>query len=119
MYVFVCVAGDVGTGTRMKLVANMVMGAMLATLGEGLRLGHEAGLDPDTIAEVLLPAGGGGATRTQALPPLFFTLFHTSLPRKAREGFTQSRRVRFPDGLLVMLAINSKPGNGILASFFF
>jgi len=45
--------GDVGSGTRMKLAANMVMGTMLSALSEGLDLAQEAGLDPKTFAEVL------------------------------------------------------------------
>ena len=45
--------GPVGAGTRMKLVANMVMGNMLVSLGEGLRLADAAGLPQDELVEVL------------------------------------------------------------------
>lgn len=35
--------GEVGAGTRMKLVVNMIMGSMLASLGEGLNLARGSG----------------------------------------------------------------------------
>jgi len=44
---------EVGAGTRMKLVVNMVMGSMLTSLGEGLRLCDGAGLDQSQLVEVL------------------------------------------------------------------
>ena len=36
--------GEVGTGTRMKLVLNLMLGGMMAMLGEGLALGQAMGL---------------------------------------------------------------------------
>jgi len=45
--------GEVGQGARMKLVANMVMGGMMAMLCEGLALGTKAGLEPADILDVL------------------------------------------------------------------
>ncbi len=45
--------GDVGQGARMKLVVNMIMGAMMAAFCEGLVLGERGDLDPETILEVL------------------------------------------------------------------
>ncbi|KAF7598118.1 MAG: 3-hydroxyisobutyrate dehydrogenase [Candidatus Dactylopiibacterium carminicum] len=45
--------GPVGQGARMKLVVNLVMGSMLAALGEGLSLGLKGGLDGTQILEVL------------------------------------------------------------------
>lgn len=51
--------GDVGAGTRMKLVVNSIMGAMLAALAEGVALTEATGLDVDDLLEVL--AGGAMA----------------------------------------------------------
>jgi 3-hydroxyisobutyrate dehydrogenase-like beta-hydroxyacid dehydrogenase len=45
--------GDTGCGARMKLVNNMIMGTMMAALGEGLSLGEKAGLDMGDILDVL------------------------------------------------------------------
>jgi 3-hydroxyisobutyrate dehydrogenase-like beta-hydroxyacid dehydrogenase len=45
--------GDVGSGTRMKLANNLVMGGMLAALCEGLSLAAKSGLDPLQLLEVL------------------------------------------------------------------
>jgi len=35
--------GDVGAGAKMKLVANMIMGSMLTSLGEGMALAEKVG----------------------------------------------------------------------------
>jgi len=45
--------GGVGSGTRMKLCVNMVMGSMMATYGEGFSLAQGAGLDASQLLEVL------------------------------------------------------------------
>jgi len=45
--------GDTGSGARMKLVINMIMGTMMAALGEGLTLGEKAGLNMNDILDVL------------------------------------------------------------------
>lgn len=45
--------GAIGGGTRVKLAVNMVMGTMLASLGEGLALTSAAGIAPKLLLEVL------------------------------------------------------------------
>ena len=45
--------GKVGGGTRMKLAVNMIMGTMLASLGEGMGLVAKAGIDPAQLLQVL------------------------------------------------------------------
>lgn len=45
--------GDVGAGTKMKLVVNMVMGDMMVALSEGLSLCGAAGLPGDAEAGLL------------------------------------------------------------------
>jgi len=45
--------GDVGKGTQMKLVVNMVMGDMMVALGEGLALAGAAGLPADAESGLL------------------------------------------------------------------
>ncbi|XP_024528991.1 glyoxylate/succinic semialdehyde reductase 1 [Selaginella moellendorffii] len=45
--------GAPGNGAAMKIVVNMIMGSMMASFAEGLILGDKAGLDPQTILEVL------------------------------------------------------------------
>jgi 3-hydroxyisobutyrate dehydrogenase-like beta-hydroxyacid dehydrogenase len=44
---------EVGAGSRMKLVVNMVMGAQLNALAEGVQLTEAAGLPVDKLVEVL------------------------------------------------------------------
>jgi 3-hydroxyisobutyrate dehydrogenase-like beta-hydroxyacid dehydrogenase len=44
---------QVGVGTRMKLVVNMVMGAQLAAIGEGIALCEAAGLSATELVDVL------------------------------------------------------------------
>ena len=45
--------GKVGGGTRVKLAVNMMMGTMLASLGEGLSLTAAAGIEAKLLLEVL------------------------------------------------------------------
>mmetsp|Transcript_14323 Transcript_14323/g.45270 ORF Transcript_14323/g.45270 Transcript_14323/m.45270 type:complete len:296 (+) Transcript_14323:50-937(+) len=45
--------GAPGKGARMKLVVNMVMGTMMASLGEGLALCGAAGMDCEQLLKVL------------------------------------------------------------------
>ena len=51
--------GEVGSGARMKLINNLILGANMAALSEGLALGEAAGIPVEKQLEVLL---GGGAT---------------------------------------------------------
>lgn len=52
--------GPVGSGTKMKLVNNLVMGANMAILAEGLALGEASGIPVETQLEVL-SAGGASS----------------------------------------------------------
>lgn len=45
--------GDVGKGTRMKLVVNQVMGAALVALAEGIALSEAVGIDVGDLLDVL------------------------------------------------------------------
>lgn len=45
--------GPVGSGSKMKLVVNMVMGSMMNSFTEGMTLCEEAGLPQDKLLEVL------------------------------------------------------------------
>lgn len=49
--------GGVGSGTRMKLVLNLMLGNMMQTMAEGMMLAKGFGLAPDTVLHAL----GGGA----------------------------------------------------------
>ena len=43
----------VGAGANCKLVVNMIMGTMMASLGEGMAIAENAGLDLETLIEIL------------------------------------------------------------------
>ena len=45
--------GDTGNAARMKLANNLVMGSMLAALGEGMALASKSGLDTAQLLEIL------------------------------------------------------------------
>ncbi|KAJ8907628.1 hypothetical protein NDN08_007738 [Rhodosorus marinus] len=45
--------GPCGSGTRMKLVVNMIMGSMMAALSEGIALAEATDLDGQTLLDVL------------------------------------------------------------------
>jgi 3-hydroxyisobutyrate dehydrogenase-like beta-hydroxyacid dehydrogenase len=57
--------GEVGSGSRMKLINNLIMGANMAVLSEGLALGEVAGLPVEKQLEVILAgsAASGVAQR--------------------------------------------------------
>ena len=69
-----------GLGQMMKLVNNLLSGAALAITSEAMLLGAKAGLDPDTMVEVL-NAGSGRNSATQDKFP------RAILPRKFDAGF--------------------------------
>jgi len=45
--------GPAGSGAKMKLVVNMIMGSMMAAFGEGISLCDRAGLDCEQLLQVL------------------------------------------------------------------
>ena len=45
--------GEVGNGTRMKLVVNAIMAGVMTALCEGMALGQKSGLDGERILEVI------------------------------------------------------------------
>jgi 3-hydroxyisobutyrate dehydrogenase-like beta-hydroxyacid dehydrogenase len=49
--------GEVGSGARMKLINNLILGANLAILSEGLALGEAAGIPVEKQLEVILAGG--------------------------------------------------------------
>jgi 3-hydroxyisobutyrate dehydrogenase-like beta-hydroxyacid dehydrogenase len=57
--------GEVGSGARMKLINNLIMGANMAVLSEGLALGEAAGIPVEKQLEVILAgsAASGVAQR--------------------------------------------------------
>lgn len=44
---------EVGTATRMKLIHNMILGTVMASLAEGMALAEKVGLDQEDLSEVL------------------------------------------------------------------
>jgi 3-hydroxyisobutyrate dehydrogenase-like beta-hydroxyacid dehydrogenase len=69
-----------GLGQMMKLVNNLLSGTALAITSEAMLLGVKAGLDPDTMIEVL-NAGSGRNSATQDKFP------KSILPRRFDAGF--------------------------------
>jgi len=49
--------GEVGSGARMKLITNLILGANMAVLSEGLALGEAAGIPVEKLLEVILAGG--------------------------------------------------------------
>ena len=50
---FICSGSDPGAATRMKLIINMVMGSVVASLAEAMAMAEKVGLDLEDVAEVL------------------------------------------------------------------
>jgi 3-hydroxyisobutyrate dehydrogenase-like beta-hydroxyacid dehydrogenase len=53
--------GEVGSGARMKVINNLIMGANMAVLSEGLALGEAAGMPVEKQLEVLLAGSAASA----------------------------------------------------------
>ncbi|MBM3560912.1 MAG: NAD(P)-dependent oxidoreductase, partial [Alphaproteobacteria bacterium] len=51
--------GDYGTGIRLKLVINMLVGANTAAIAEAMVFGHALGLDSQTLLDVVGTSAGG------------------------------------------------------------
>lgn len=45
--------GETGMATRMKLVVNMMLGSMMASLAETMALAQKAGLEQEDVATIL------------------------------------------------------------------
>jgi len=70
--------GDIGQGTRAKLVVNVTMGSMLGAFAEGLELTQLSGLDQTQMVEILglgacanpmYKLKGPGMSETEKKPP--------------------------------------------------
>lgn len=73
--------GSVGTGARMKLITNLILGLNRAALAEGLHLASLLGIPHDTLAEVL--------PRTMA----HSAIMDTKLTRMLNEDFSPQARL--------------------------
>ena len=62
--------GPVGSGARMKLVVNLVLGLNRAVLAEGLALARAAGFDPALALEVLRQSPAASAVMTTKGPKM-------------------------------------------------
>ena len=60
--------GEVGSGLAMKLVNNMMVQTTTVALAEAFALGAKAGLDPDTIYQVLRVSTGASAILEMRAP---------------------------------------------------
>lgn len=88
--------GPVGSGARMKLVVNLVLGLNRAVLAEGLAFAKACGIDPAQALEVL-QAG-----------PAFSRVMETKGPRMVNGRFTPEARLsqHTKDVLLILEAAN-------------
>ena len=75
--------GNVGDGTRMKLVVNLVQGELMVALAEGLVFGEKLGFNADKILEVL--DSGGVAS----------PLFHSKGRTIARGDFSRNLALKY------------------------
>jgi len=53
--------GDFGAGTKMKCVANLLVGVHVLAAAEAMTLSVKAGLDPDTVIQVISPSVASSA----------------------------------------------------------
>ena len=67
--------GEFGNGTRMKLIANLLVAIHNVAAGEAFVLGMKAGLDPETIYRVV-GDGAGGSRMFSVRGPQMLSLIH-------------------------------------------
>jgi 3-hydroxyisobutyrate dehydrogenase-like beta-hydroxyacid dehydrogenase len=58
--------GEVGSGARMKLINNLILGATMAVLSEGLALGEAAGIPVEKQLEVLAGGAASGVAQRKS-----------------------------------------------------
>src|SRR5215217_6540435 len=58
--------GEVGSGARMKLINNLILGATMAALSEGLALGEAAGIPVEKQLEVLAGGAASGVAQRKS-----------------------------------------------------
>ncbi|KAF6137642.1 hypothetical protein GIB67_030534 [Kingdonia uniflora] len=98
--------GDVGNGTAMKLVVNMIMGSMMASFSEGLLLSEKVGLDPKILVKVV-PQGAISAPMFSLKgPSMVQSKYPTAFPLKLQSKYPtvfplkhQQKDLRLPLGL--------------------
>ncbi len=61
-------AGPVGSGHQMKLIHNFVSLGFSAVLAEAAACAQKAGIDPDTMVDILATGGGGGVVLDRLRP---------------------------------------------------
>uniref|UniRef100_A0A7S1TEV1 6-phosphogluconate dehydrogenase NADP-binding domain-containing protein n=1 Tax=Compsopogon caeruleus TaxID=31354 RepID=A0A7S1TEV1_9RHOD len=97
--------GDVGGGTRMKLIVNQLMGTMLASLGEAMTLTQAAGLDEDQLLEILslgamenpmFSLKGPGMKTSSRSYPTNFPLEHAQKDMRFAQAMADSLNVSMP-----------------------
>lgn len=76
-------AGDIGDGTRMKFIVNLVQAELIQALSEGLVFGEKMGFSVDKILEVL-DCGGVASP-----------LFHSKGRTMARGDFTRNLALKY------------------------
>lgn len=60
--------GQVGSGDAVKVINNLLLGVNMAALGEALVLGVKAGLDPNTMYEIIKASSGRSYVVETKLP---------------------------------------------------
>ncbi|KAF6164619.1 hypothetical protein GIB67_032847 [Kingdonia uniflora] len=91
---------DVGNGTVIKLVVNMIMGSMMASFSEGLLLSEKVGLDPKILVKVILGSLARcykctnvllkGPSMVQSKYPTAFSLKHQQKDLRLALGLAES-----------------------------
>ncbi|CAI0419544.1 unnamed protein product [Linum tenue] len=76
---------NVGNGAAMKLVVNMMMGSMMATLAEGLLLSEKVGLDPNVLVEVLSQGAISAPMYSMKGPSMIKSAYPTAFPLKHQQ----------------------------------
>eukprot|EP00058_Branchiostoma_floridae_P025698 XP_002611188.1 hypothetical protein BRAFLDRAFT_88413 [Branchiostoma floridae] len=77
--------GEVGSGTRMKLVANMVLGSVMAGYAEGMSLAERAGLDLQTVLDVFKEGPLNCAAVRSKGDAILHSRFEPSFPLKHQQ----------------------------------
>lgn len=121
--------GDLGSGAKMKLVVNAIMGAQMCALSEGMALAEKCDLDQVTLLEILslgalcspLVTGKGSAILESNFPP-HFPLKHQQkdlrLALDLSESVSQSMPCISASNELYKRAMSASMGDRDMASVY-
>ncbi len=100
--------GEFGAGTKMKLVANSLVGIHIVATAEAMAFGLKAGLDPQTMIDLLTPSAAGSLQFQVRAPMIKDKAFEPALASSALLDKDLDTIVHFADDIGATVALTRK-----------